>query len=92
MKVVPQNQILTAEQFLFIDGIDGIKTSARAEELGLSVNGPGNSKLWELESWDNYSKGWEIVDHSDWILTGYDGRKYVKTHKEFMKNYVLISE
>jgi hypothetical protein len=56
----PEGKIV---QFKYIDGIDGPKTRAYAESLGLCTNG-SISKIWEVRLAD----GWHIVDEFDYLV------------------------
>lgn len=96
MSRVMLKAIVSADQFNYIDGIDGPKTVEQAEKLGLSRNGNGLiSKIWELKAHQGHgSLGWEIVNHEDWILTWkYNGlplRKTVCTKDEFERTYEVV--
>ena len=83
--------VVRAEQFKYLDGIDGPRTCARAKALGLSTNG-GTSKLWEI--WT--ARGWQIVSHSWWIVwgQGFDGTdiaQHVFTNMQFEQQYVEVT-
>ena len=70
MKFRKKPVVIDAIQFNYIDGINGLKTIALAQSLGLSRN--GSSLLWEIETLE----GWHIVKDGDWIITGVKGEKY----------------
>jgi len=80
------SKVVEAEQFNYIDGISGPKTTELAQSLGLSTNGP--SVLWEVTT----AQGWKIVYSGYWIVTQSDGRKYVYKQEEFAQIYEPVPE
>lgn len=87
-----RKETFEAVQFLYIDGIDGVETIKRAEELGLSRNGGGMiSKIWEIKTkW-----GWKVVRHGDYIMTESDdwgNHKSVVFGERFEELYELVPE
>lgn len=79
--------VVRAEQFLYIGGIDGPKTIARAEELGLSTNG-GISKLWEIK----YAGAWTIVRHGTWLLFKDGKLDGLLLDEQFQKHYEKVPD
>ena len=71
MKFRKRPVVIEAEQFNYIDSIDGNLTIELAHRLGLSRN-EGRSKIWEIKTLE----GWLIVSHGDWIITGVKGERY----------------
>ena len=82
---------IEAEQFVFLDGIDGPLTCARAEALGLSTNG-GLSKLWEKR----INGVWTLVDHGCWLVHGSYRQGTSKVQRvlsdaEFQRDYEAVT-
>ena len=81
--------IVEAEQFNYIDGIDGPQTIEHAKSLGLSRNGDGGiSLIWEVRTY----QGWHIVRDGDYLSLETDGTKLVFEKDQFESRYELIVE
>ncbi len=88
-KYYRRRKVVKAEQFLYIDGMDGPKTVMRAESLGLSRS--GTSLLWEIHLPNPHIGTWWIVTHGDWIITEDKDHKHLCKPDIFKETYEVVA-